>query len=100
MQRKKLTELEGEFVHIINRPEADVLCFICPVCEGGHSIMVSWNPPSLYEGGAVWKKTGDSLENVTIHPSINCDVPVTINGQVVPSGCKFHGWVKSGWVEW
>ena len=98
MGSKTLKELEGEICSLRGRPNKnDCLVFICPCCKGGHSIIVSWLPPSLFSSGAVWKKTGETIDNITIHPSINCDVP---NNDGSPSYCKFHGWVKSGVVTW
>lgn len=94
MPEKKLTELDGEFFTIVGRPnEKDVLYFTCPLCPDGHGIMVSFKPPSLFPSGAVWQKTGETLEDVTISPSINCDVGPD-------SPCKFHGWVRGGKVVW
>ena len=101
MNRKKLTGLQGEFVQIDKRPERDCLMFECPACDNGHMIMISWNPPSLFKSGAIWKKTGTTLEDVTISPSINCDVPwENSKGNMQESNCKFHGWVRNGQVEW
>lgn len=40
-----------------------------------------------------WTMSGSSLDDLTITPSINCDIPGK-NGE--PSVCKFHGFVKNG----
>lgn len=94
MPEKPLRELDGEFFTITGRPnEKDVLYFECPVCPRGHGIMVSWLPPSLFPSGAVWQKSGNTVDDITITPSINCDVGPE-------SSCKFHGWVTNGVVRW
>jgi hypothetical protein len=103
---KTLRELSGEIVSIKGRPQQDdCLFFTCPICRDdrgeliGHGIMVSWLPPSLYEGGrgALWSRTGSTIDDISISPSINCDVPCEDGS---PSPCKFHGWVKDGKVTW
>jgi len=81
MGLQKLTELDGMF-----SGEDNCLFFTCPACNDGHSIRVSF-----YEGArVVWKKEGDTLDDLTVSPSINC----------TRSGCKFHGWIKNGVVSW
>ncbi len=102
---KTLKELEGWIYARDGKTEPDVLWFVCPVCPSGHGIAVSWEAPSLYRGGAVWKKSGSTLDDITIEPSINCDVPHQGHDEdgkpkVYPSLCKFHGWVKNGQVTW
>lgn len=90
--------LHGEITSFAERKtKDDVLYFTCPLCPNGHGIVVSWEPPSLFPSGAVWKKTGTSIADITIHPSINCDVP---GKDGTPSSCKFHGWVQNGMVRW
>lgn len=37
--------------------------------------------------------SGDGLHDLTLAPSINCDIP---NKDGTPSSCKFHGHVKHG----
>lgn len=94
MNSKPLRELDAAFMVLdeqgISQP---VLVFICPACTDGHSIMVGWTEPSIYPSGAVWKKTGDTVDDITITPSINCDVGPD-------SSCRFHGWVTNGVVTW
>ena len=91
---KRLSELEGEIciVNFGKKGSNEVLMFVCPICKSGHMIMVVWKPPTIHTSGAIWKKTGDNIENITIRPSINCDTE--------ESTCKFHGWVKNGTVTW
>lgn len=100
MNKKRLSKLAGEFTHLAERPDK-VLIFVCPACSPGnnekgepigHSIMVCFAEPSLFSSGAVWTKTSESIETVTVSPSINCAVP--------SSKCTFHGWIKDGEVQW
>lgn len=93
MPERSLKELHGEIHSFAERQtKDDILYFTCPVCPNGHGIVVSWVPPSLFLSGAIWKKTGDSIDNITIHPSINCATK--------GSSCMFHGWVRNGKVSW
>lgn len=104
MPAAALKELDGEICSIMGRPqENDCLWFMCPVCKDdsgelkGHAIMVSFVPPSLFPNGAIWHVVaGTTVDDITLEPSINCDVHV--NGQ--PSDCKFHGWIRGGKVVW
>jgi len=94
---KKLSELEGEIISISGRPnKLDCLFFVCPSCPGGHGVMVSWQAPSLVDSGYVWQKTGTTVEDITISPSIDC----TKSRDGKPSDCGFHGWVQNGMVRW
>lgn len=44
-----------------------------------------------------WTMGGNSLDDLTLSPSINCDIPWKDDqGVEHPSSCKFHGWVKNG----
>ncbi len=38
-------------------------------------------------------ESGSSLDDLTLSPSINCDIP---SKDGTPSICKFHGYVKNG----
>lgn len=68
------------------------LWFTCPICKN-HSIAVSWKLPSYHQNGTyLWRKTGTSVDDISLEPSINLD----LDG----STCKFHGWVKNGEVTW
>lgn len=92
MPSKPLRELHGEITSFAERStKLDVLYFVCPVCTNGHGIVVSWEPPSLFPSGAIWKKSGSSIDDLTITPSINC---------AIGDGCTFHGWVRDGQVVW
>lgn len=87
MNSKKLSELDPDF-------NLSRLFFICPACEKHHSIRVSISEEGKGNdkwGSPIWKRTGDSVDNLSIHPSINCSVG---------GSCKFHGWIKNGIVTW
>lgn len=87
MAEKRLSELSPEF-------ELDRLFFECPACEKPHSIRI---PMSLEGkgkdmwGSPIWKRVGNTVDDLTISPSINCSSP---------GGCQFHGWIKKGVVSW
>jgi hypothetical protein len=42
-------------------------------------------------------ESGSTLDDLTLSPSINCDIPwKDAQGVEHPSACKFHGYVKNG----
>lgn len=44
--------------------------------------------------------SGSTLDDLTLSPSINCDIPwKDKDGVEHPSTCKFHGYVKNGEVS-
>jgi len=44
-----------------------------------------------------WEMTGATIEDLTLKPSINCDIPwKDKQGVEHQSSCKFHGFVTSG----
>lgn len=84
---KKLTELGGEI------RKGSRLLFSCPVCSSGHTIMISWIAPSVVKDGSIWKKiNGSNINDITIRPSVNCDIK--------GSDCKFHGHITNGIASW
>lgn len=92
---------------------AQGVMFQCPKCSegkpigaggrgfgGAHYIRVCFsNPrnapvaPREYDENPRWEMSGTSLDNLTLFPSVNLDVPDE-NGEV--HGCRWHGWVKNG----
>lgn len=47
-----------------------------------------------------WTMSGTSIDDLTLTPSINCDIPwKDKDGVEHPSGCKFHGFVTNGDVK-
>lgn len=44
-----------------------------------------------------WTMNGTSIDDLTLSPSINCDIPwKDAQGVEHPSSCKWHGFVKNG----
>lgn len=69
--------------------------FRCPVCKDKpeeenrivrHSIYV---PFKSYNNKPYWSRTGDSIENLSVTPSIK-----------VLKGCGFHGFITNGNIEY
>ncbi len=91
---KNLIELEPKL-------SANYLRFECPICINkkkddigyGHCVIVRiTKSKEIYKKTEhTWLMTGDTIENITLHPSILADT-----GDV----CRFHGWVKKGVVQW
>lgn len=101
---------------------AQGLMFQCPSCGAGlergeedgrrfiigaHHIRICFSSPrgapvasNAFAGnGHRWKiESGSTLDDLTLSPSINCDIPWKNpdTGVEYPSSCKFHGWVKNG----
>jgi hypothetical protein len=88
MNSNPLADLDPDFGPIDG---AKALMFDCPACDRSHSIAVTFEPPSLFPSGALWKCTDDNPDTFTVTPSINCD-----HGH----GCTFHGFVTKGVVTW
>ena len=82
----------GELVPVPRR-EGIGLSFQCP-CGCGQLVYVDFANP--LDGGApvqansnnTWDRSGDKLENITLHPSIQR-----------MDGCKWHGYVENGMVR-
>lgn len=53
-----------------------------PAFDG--ATMASWQP-----NGAIWQRTGDTFETLTLSPSIN--TPLRAD-----TGCAFHGFITNG----
>jgi hypothetical protein len=79
--------------------------------RGAHYILVMFSNPRGVEAAPPdahlrndgtpnpqWKiESGSSLDDLTLSPSINCDVPwKDADGVEHPSSCKFHGFIKNG----
>jgi len=106
--RRKLSELDARFVGaggpgVFNADESPApertgigLSFKCP-CGKEHDeydrVFVTFSNP--IDGGAPvepprfpkWDRTGDSIENITLTPSIQ---------RMDENGCKWHGFVTNG----
>jgi hypothetical protein len=68
------------------------LIFDCPCSKCGHHIGIDFNNP--LDGGppleprrSRWQRTGDTLQTLTVSPSI-----------LRHGGCGWHGWIRDGEV--
>lgn len=100
---------------------AQGVMFQCPSCaegkergeedgrrfvRGAHYIRVCFSnprgaavaPDGIAGGKDRWKiLSGSSLDDLTLSPSINCDIPWRDEkGVEHPSVCRFHGYVRNG----
>lgn len=101
--------------------KAQGILFQCPKCSegkergqderggfvvGAHYISVCFsNPrgalvaPDVIAGGKPrWEiVSGTTLDDITLSPSINCDIPwKDKDGVTHPSSCKFYGYIRNG----
>lgn len=68
--------------------EAQGVWFECPGCQG-HRVLVWFagrGVPDEEQPSPRWQVSGTSLDDLTLHPSIN----------LPGAGCGWHGWVKDG----
>lgn len=99
--------------------------FQCPTCSeglergeedgrrfvrGSHYVLVLFSNPRGVEAAPAdahhrndgtqsprWEVSGSSLDDLTLKPSINCDIPWKDDkGVEHPSSCKWHGFVTAG----
>jgi hypothetical protein len=121
----KLRELDARFLGNVKDGSArmqpgisgaQAVMFQCPLCsqgkeradgggfKGAHYVRVCFaNPqgapvaPQEYDDNPRWTMTGTSLDDLTLSPSINLDVPwKDAQGVEHPSSCKWHGFVTNG----
>ncbi|HSC15413.1 MAG TPA: hypothetical protein VLI71_09870 [Gammaproteobacteria bacterium] len=98
----KLRELDGQLVRCLTPTsfrtdvesvgEAQGVLFLCPACwrrnggpAGTHSILVWFEGrgvPDEVEPVARWQAIGNSIDDLSLHPSVNGDC--------------WHGWVRDG----
>lgn len=101
----RLADLDPEFLRHEDRmlvnvefEQAQSVWFRCPTCIGNrsHHVLVSFADRGLVDDQGSqnrdgkpsrWRASGTGVDDLTLHPSINC----------TPS-CPWHGWVKSGVV--
>lgn len=99
----KLTELEAGFVSTGGFRTG--LHFLCPRCRRQQLVVPFANPPSngapdasLNHRGVLWRRTGATLEDITLEPSVDA---LHVNGGVDGAPreeCRWHGWVRNGEV--
>ena len=84
----KLTELQAEFVSSGDRRGVGV-ALDCPCgSEACNKIYVPFDRPldgSAPDPGATWQRTGDTIETLTLRPSV-----------LRLSDCRWHGFVTNG----
>ncbi len=89
----RLSDLSPSWIRNGDRSGVAV-SFDCP-CQAEHAPGISprvavylSNPldggSSLRDG---WRRTGDTFDTLTLHPSIQ---------RAEPNGCRWHGWIKNG----
>lgn len=98
----------------------DVPCgvhFDCPEGHEGCDHAIPFEPrldgspaSSWYTSGAIWQRTGDTFETLTLSPSIRRIPRHTSRDAAIASGCipeyvtesmpcAFHGFIKAGAIE-
>ena len=82
------------------RAGAQGLLFLCPMPECSHSVIVwfrdSGVPPEASPKPR-WVAQGSCIDDLTLSPSINLDVPyIDEKGLTHPSSCKWHGFISGG----
>ena len=115
----RLRELDATFVADVDpatlssRRQQEIdgaqgVLFQCPKCaagkppapdggvQGAHYVLVCFaNPrnapvaPAEYDPNPRWQMSGTSLDDLTLSPSVNLDVPGA-------TGCRWHGFVTNG----
>lgn len=83
---------------------AQGVMFVCPLCRG-HRVLCWFKnpikaprvPDNMQPGPGRWEASGTSLDDLTLNPSVNLDVPRTEEQKrLYPNTCLWHGWVKNG----
>jgi hypothetical protein len=117
----KIRDLDGTFLSNANavagtfreQPEmagAQGVMFQCPVCSQGKEAVTTQSgrqavmgahyvicwfkgmvPDEMKPGPGRWDASGTGLDDLTLNPSVNLDLP---DNQ--PGSCKWHGWVQNG----
>ena len=85
-----LDKLNPKWIGVLRPNSGEGVQFDCPVCGPKHTLVAYFSNPLDGEPGAkgqnpVWERVGDTLDQLTIHPSINYP-------------CCFHGWIEQGKV--
>lgn len=96
----KLRELEAGFVATDGVRTG--LHFLCPKCREQQLVVPFANPTnggpdaSLNANGCLWQRTGDTVDDITLSPSVDSK---HVNGGYdgLPRvECRWHGWVRNG----
>ena len=96
----KLAELDASFV---SKDGVRVAVHLrCPGCQRERLVVPFAQPvggppdPSMNVRGVLWRHTGETLESLTLTPSVDFS---HVNGGVdgePREECRWHGWVQSG----
>lgn len=98
-----LAELDASFVAPEGRHGVAVQ-FRCPGCQRERLVIPFANPidgggadPSMNYRGVLWTRSGDSLETLTLSPSVDFS-HVNFNDEPPhnPVECRWHGWIRDG----
>lgn len=98
----KLVELDSSFVAEDGRRGVAVQ-FRCPGCQKERIVIPFANPldgkapdPSMNFRGVLWTRSGETLETLTLTPSVAF---AHVNGGydgMPRTDCHWHGWVRNG----
>lgn len=55
--------------------------------------------PSLNARGIVWRRTGSTLDDITLTPSVDFKHSIGLTGGGGVVECRWHGWVQNGVVR-
>lgn len=73
--------------------EADGVIFRCPICANGHAVLCWLQgrgvPDDESPGPGRWHATGNTIDDLTLSPSVHLNSP----------GCGWHGYVRNGIAE-
>lgn len=99
----KLADLDASFVAPEGRHGVAVQ-FRCPGCRRERIVIPLASPidlgpsdPSMNARGVLWGRTGETLETLTLAPSV--DFQHTISNDDPPHDpkpCHWHGWIREG----
>ena len=97
----RLVDLDASFVSAPDGHRIGVQ-FRCPACRGERLVVPFAAPgggppdPTLNVRGVLWRHTGDTLDTLTLTPSV--DVSHVLGGvdDEPRVECRWHGWVQDG----
>lgn len=98
----KLSELDAGFVSAADGHRIGVQ-FRCPGCRRERIVVPFAAPvgglpdPSLNVRGVLWRHTGETLETLTLSPSVDFSHVISSDEPPYnPTRCGWHGWVRDG----
>lgn len=97
-----LEQLDASFVSVDERRVA--VQFRCPGCQRERIVIPFANPPDggpaspdMNRRGVLWLRTGETLETLTLSPSVDFS---HVNGSGDAGNpwreCRWHGWIQNG----